>query len=177
MKTFFAPVCCAFLLIAGGAEAAKAPAFTATCPTGITASSDGNGRAMVNGKRPRVKAVGNAWEIKGSGVTISVGGDPLSADYTGPHRAHGVCEISAQSSAPAPAQQPSSRMPSPNEQACLQAVTKQSNNGDVVLLGSETSEANDTVYVGVGQNRAKWKCLVKRGRVSEVSSMTNEGGL
>jgi hypothetical protein len=164
------------LTFAGSVAQAAAPAFTATCPTGITATSDGKGHAKINGKRATIKAVGDAWEVRGRGVTVSVGGDPLSADYTGPHRANGVCQISAGAAAPA-APAASSRMPSQNEQACLQAVSLKTNNGDVVLLGSETSEANDTVYVGVGQQRAKWKCLVKRGKVAEVSSMTNEGGL
>ncbi len=170
-------IAAATLIASAGVAHAAAPAFTATCPTGITATSDGKGHAKINGKRATIKAVGNAWEVRGRGVTVSVGGDPLSADYTGPHRAHGVCEISTQAAAPAAEQKASSRMPSQNEQACLRAVTKETNNGEVVLLSSETSEANDTVYVGVGQQRAKWKCLVKRGKVAGVESMTNEGGL
>lgn len=72
---------------------------------------------------------------------------------------------------------PSSRMPSKNEQACLQKVSQVTKNGDVVLLSSETSEANDSVIVGVGSSRAKWRCLVKRGIVSDVTSLTNEGNL
>lgn len=75
------------------------------------------------------------------------------------------------------AAKPSSRMPSKNEQVCLQAVTKQTQNGDVVLLSSESSEANDSVIVGVGPNRARWRCLVKDGVVAEVMSLTNEGNL
>lgn len=76
----------------------------------------------------------------------------------------------ASSSAPA-------GMPSKNEQACLQAVSIETNNGDVTLLRTETSEANDAVYIGVGPNRAEWRCLVKRGVVAEVMSMTDEGAL
>lgn len=72
---------------------------------------------------------------------------------------------------------PSSRMPSKNEQACLRRVTQVTKNGDVVLLSSETSEANDSVIIGVGANRAKWRCLVKNGRVAEVTSLTDEGNL
>ena len=73
---------------------AAAPVFIANCPKGITASSDGRGHATVNGKSAKIKAVGNAWEVKGGGVIISVGGEPLTADYTGPHRANGICQIS-----------------------------------------------------------------------------------
>ena len=31
------------------------------------------------------------------------------------------------------------------------------------------------VIVGVGADRAPWKCLVKNGNVAEVSSMADEG--
>lgn len=81
-------------VLASNRAFAAAPAFSATCPTGITASSDGKGHATINGKRAKILAVGNAWEVKGVGIIISVGGEPLTADYTGPHRANGICQIS-----------------------------------------------------------------------------------
>jgi len=68
-------------------------------------------------------------------------------------------------------------MPSKDAQACLAAVSRQTNNGDVVLLSEETSEANTLVMVGVGPQRAPWKCLAKDGIVDEVMSMTDEGSL
>ena len=64
-----------------------------------------------------------------------------------------------------------------DEKACLKAVRKQTNNADVATLDSETSEANNTVMVGVGPDRAPWKCLVKDGKVAEVMSVTDEGAL
>jgi hypothetical protein len=67
--------------------------------------------------------------------------------------------------------------PSKDEQACLQAVSTETNNGDVVTLSVETSEANTLVMVGVGPNRAPWKCLSSDGVVAEVMSMTDEGAL
>ena len=67
--------------------------------------------------------------------------------------------------------------PSKDEQACLQAVSTETNNGDVVTLSLEESEANTLVMVGVGPNRAPWKCLAKDGVVAEVMSMTDEGAL
>lgn len=85
------------LALASNRAFAAAPAFSATCPTGITASSDGKGHATINGKRAKIKAVGNAWEVKGGGITISIDGAPLTADYTGPHRANGICQISGTS--------------------------------------------------------------------------------
>ena len=67
--------------------------------------------------------------------------------------------------------------PSKDEQACLQAVSLETNNGDVVTLSVETSEANTIVMVGVGPNRAPWKCRASAGAVAEVMSMTDEGAL
>jgi hypothetical protein len=70
-----------------------------------------------------------------------------------------------------------SATPSKDEQACLQAVSIQTNNGDVVVLSYEQSEANNEVIVGVGEQRARWRCLVKDGQVDEVMSLTDEGRL
>lgn len=52
-----------------------------------------------------------------------------------------------------------STAPNAAEQACLAAVSRTANNGDVVLLGSEFSQAGTSVQVGVGENRAPWKCI------------------
>jgi len=71
----------------------------------------------------------------------------------------------------------SNGIPSKDEQACLQAVSIKTNNGDVTLLRTETSEANNLVIVGVGPNKAPWRCLISGGVVAEVSSMTDEGAL
>ncbi len=54
---------------------------------------------------------------------------------------------------------PSASTPSAAEQACLAAVSREANNGDVVLLGSEFSQAGTFVRVGVGAQRAPWKCI------------------
>ncbi len=64
-----------------------------------------------------------------------------------------------------------------DEGACERAVSQQANNGDVITLSSEFSQANTEVVVGVGPQRAKWRCLVSRGKVAEVVSLTNEGAL
>ena len=61
--------------------------------------------------------------------------------------------------------------------ACLRAVKRQTNNPKLVVLSVETSEANNTVTIGVGPNRAPWRCLVKRGIVADVMSLTDEGKL
>lgn len=64
-----------------------------------------------------------------------------------------------------------------DRKACLRAVVKETRNKTVTVLGTEESEANETVYVGVGKQKAKWKCLVKHGIVAEVTSQVDEGAL
>lgn len=61
--------------------------------------------------------------------------------------------------------------------ACLLAVKRKANNPKVVVLNVETAEANNTVTIGVGPDRAPWRCLVKRGIVADVMSLTDEGKL
>lgn len=71
-----------------------------------------------------------------------------------------------------------STMPSMAEQACLAAVSKATNNGDVTLLGSEFSQAGTSVRVGVGPGRAPWSCIAYAdGTTAGVMSMTDEGSL
>lgn len=79
--------------------------------------------------------------------------------------------------APLPATAPMRTGSQADEGACERAVTQASNNPDVVTLSSEFSQANTLVIVGVGPQRAQWRCLVSRGRVAEVMSMTDEGAL
>lgn len=64
-----------------------------------------------------------------------------------------------------------------DKQACMRAVRKQTNNTKVAVIGALSSEANNQVTVAVGRQRAPWKCLVKRGKVSSVMSLTDEGAL
>ena len=73
---------------------------------------------------------------------------------------------------------PTQAMPSRAEQACLRAVTQTTNNPDVVLLESTYSEAGTEVIVGVGPQRARWRCIGYRdGTTGEVMSLTDEGRL
>ena len=68
-------------------------------------------------------------------------------------------------------------MPPGDQQACLAAVSGKTNNGTVKILDATTSEANNTVIVGVGKQKAKWRCLVKNGKAADVMSLTSEGAL
>lgn len=154
---------------------ANVPQLTATCPTGITVKVNG-GTVRINGEKARTKTFNsNAWEARHNNIIISItkDGAELMVSYTLKGGANGICQVMAEESSSGD----NSGMPSKDEQACLQAVSIETNNGDVILLSTETSEANNTVIIGVGEQRAKWKCLVKNGKVAEVMSLTDEGAL
>ena len=62
--------------------------------------------------------------------------------------------------------------------ACLREVRRTTNNSDVAIIEMVYSEANSQVKVGVGPDRAPWRCLVSNpGVVQEVMSLTDEGRL
>lgn len=71
----------------------------------------------------------------------------------------------------------SSDVSSKDKQVCLQAVSRETGNSEVVLLSSEFSQANNAVIVGVGPQKARWQCLVKNGIVAGIMSLTNEGAM
>ncbi len=164
------------LIASVGLAEAKPPKFKATCPTGIEVRVNNAGRVRINGADATVKEYSaTAWEAKHGGVTVSIGmeGGGLSVMYTGKGGANGICQVTSEASAGSGSA--TAGTPSKDEQVCLQAVSRETNNGDVVLLRTETSEANNAVIVGVGPQKAPWQCLVKNGVVAEVMSLTNEG--
>ncbi|MCB1489022.1 MAG: hypothetical protein KDJ88_16395 [Bauldia sp.] len=62
--------------------------------------------------------------------------------------------------------------------ACLAAVKKETSEPDLAVTSSEFSEANSMVMIGVGAQRAPWKCLVSNdGTVQEISFTGDEGAL
>ncbi|MCR9085974.1 MAG: hypothetical protein NXH97_04420 [Rhodobacteraceae bacterium] len=70
------------------------------------------------------------------------------------------------------------RAPNAGEQACLLGVTRQTNNPDVVLLGSSRIDAGRLVRIGVGPDRAPWQCVAyDDGRTGDIASITDEGVL
>lgn len=72
----------------------------------------------------------------------------------------------------------SARTPNAAEQACLRDVTRTTNNPDVVLLDSSFSEAGTEVIVGVGPQRARWRCIAYRdGTTAGIQSLNDEGAL
>lgn len=178
------------LALSAAPALAKVPYFAAKCPTDIMVETDRSGRAYVAGKKATVRTKNaNYSEIVGAGITVSVARDngSLIVSYTGPNRAHGMCTITEQetveSAAPAgqsPAPSASDDVPKRDMQACLRAVKQKTHNPNVSIIEAESSEANNTVIVGVsvgGPVRAPWRCLVKRGKVAEVMSQADEGAL
>jgi hypothetical protein len=68
--------------------------------------------------------------------------------------------------------------PTAEEQACLRDVTGVTGNPDVVLLESSFSQAGTEVIVGVGPDRARWRCIgYSDGTTADIESLTDEGFL
>ncbi len=86
--------------------------------------------------------------------------------------------VSEQNATPNNAPPQAAATPTPAEQACLRDVTAETNNPDVVLISSSFSEAGTEVIVGVGPDRAQWRCIAYRdGTTAGIQSLTNEGAL
>lgn len=159
---------------------ANPPKFTASCPTGITVKSNGNGKVRINGTKATVKTFSaTAWEARANGISVDFGfdGPDLTMTYTAKGGANGICQVTSGGAAGNAGAGNLTLAPPKDQQACLAAVSNTTNNGEVVVLDTNSSEANNTVIVGVGKDKAKWKCLVKNGRVGEVMSLTDEGAL
>jgi hypothetical protein len=64
------------------------------------------------------------------------------------------------------------------EQACMRDVRQMTNNPDAVVLRSMFSEAGTEVIVGIGAQRAPWRCIAYRdGTTAGIMSVTDEGSL
>ena len=69
-----------------------------------------------------------------------------------------------------------SGMPTSAEQAGLRDGTVQTNSTEVVLLDSTFTQAGTVVIVGVGEPRARWRCIAySDGTAVGILSLTNEG--
>ena len=63
-------------------------------------------------------------------------------------------------------------------QACLRDVKSTTGNYDAVVLSSSFSQAGTEVIVGVGPQRAQWRCIAySDGTTTGITSLTNEGAL
>lgn len=79
--------------------------------------------------------------------------------------------------------QPTDQAGARAKRACLGKVSQQTGEANVTVLSSEFSQANSMVMVGVGANRAPWRCLVSNdGVVAEITfagkndDMSQHGG-
>ncbi|MCX5478683.1 hypothetical protein OSH08_06685 [Kaistia geumhonensis] len=69
-------------------------------------------------------------------------------------------------------------VPKAARNACLKAVAKVTNNTQVAITAMIFSQANSEVTVGVGPQKAPWRCLVSNsGVVQETMSLADEGAL
>ena len=65
--------------------------------------------------------------------------------------------------------------PTPAEQACLAAVSRAANNGEVAVLSSLFSEAGTQVKIGVGPDRAQWNCIAYSDGTTAAVQFDGEG--
>lgn len=165
----------ALLAMAGPAFANNPPKFTARCPAGIEIKSNGNGKVRINDAKASVKSLSaTAWRAKAFDTSIEIGRDGAQVFVSVSNG--DLCEVTSSSAAPN-ADGSIGGVPAKDQQACLAAVSNKTNNGTVDVGEARSSEANNEVIVLVGEQKARWQCLVKNGRVANVMSLTDEGGL
>ncbi len=164
-------------VFAGATSAfADAPEFTATCPNGMQVTANPKGEVHINDHKAEVKTLSSsAWQAHASGITVDIGRDGAQV-FVSTTPAGDVCEVTS-SHAAANADGSIGGVPLTDQKACLKAVAHKTNNKVVAVLDAIRSEANNSVTIGVGPEKAKWQCLVKGGSVADVMSLTDEGSL
>jgi hypothetical protein len=156
--------------------AADPPKFKAMCPSGSEVESDGKGHVLIDGGKAKVKKMsGTAWQAHLGAMTIDIGRDGAQV-FASESPKGDICEVTSSSAAPN-ADGSIGGVPKADQEACLKAVSRKTNNDTVTVLTATSSEANNNVTVGVGPDKAKWQCLVKNGTVADVMSLTDEGAL
>jgi len=72
--------------------------------------------------------------------------------------------------------QPTDRAGGASTRSCLDRIMRETGERNVAVLSSEFSQANSVVMVGVGANRAPWRCLVSNdGVVAEIMFAGKDG--
>lgn len=177
MKTFSlaATAATALILFAAPALAATPPKFAASCPSGSEVESDGKGTVKIDGTKAALKSMSStAWQAHLGAMTIDIGRDGAQV-FASESPKGDICKVTSSSAAPN-ADGSVGGVPKSDQKACLKAVKRKTKNS-VTLLDATSAEANNTVIVGVGPDKAKWQCLVKNGKVGEIMSLTDEGAL
>lgn len=163
-------------LLAPPASAATPPQFTASCPSGSEVTSDGKGTVKIDGSKAALKTMsGTAWQARLGAMTIDIGRDGAQV-FASESPKGDICQVTSSSAAPN-ADGSVGGVPKSDIKACKKAVKRKTNNKEVTVLEATSSEANNQVIIGVGTDKAKWQCLVKKGTVVEVMSLTDEGAL
>jgi hypothetical protein len=73
---------------------------------------------------------------------------------------------------------PNVTTPTPAEAGCLRDVATTTNNPEVTIISSFASEAGTEVTVGVGPDRAPWRCIgYSDGTTAAIMSLVDEGAL
>jgi hypothetical protein len=155
---------------------AAVPKFTATCPNGTEVTANHKGEVRINDQKAKVKTLSSSsWQAHTNGITVDIGRDGAQV-FVGTISPVDVCKVTS-SHAAGNADGSIGGVPLTDQKACLKAVSRETNNKVVTVLDAISSEANNSVTIGVGPDKAKWQCLVKGGSVANVMSLTNEGGL
>lgn len=177
MRTItLATAAAALALLALPAAAATPPKFAASCPSGSEISSDGKGTVKIDGTPARLKSMSDtAWQAHLGAMTIDIGRDGAQV-FASEAPKGDICQVTSSSAAPN-ADGSVGGVPKSDIKACRKAVKKKTNTKDVSVLTATSAEANNTVILGVGPDKAKWQCLVKNGNVADVMSLTDEGAL
>ncbi|MEQ8695999.1 MAG: hypothetical protein RLT05_05490 [Bauldia litoralis] len=107
--------------------------------------------------------------------------EPPAAEAPAPAEAEAPATEEAAAPSEAPAAEPEPQATAADtttvtNDACLAAAKAETNESDVTVVSNDFSEANTIVMLGVGANRAPWKCLVSNdGNVEEISFQGNDG--
>lgn len=163
---------------------ADIPLLNYDCPTNIAVHADQGGPVYINGKEAKLKKFNNnAYEAKGSGVTISLTRNPdesWDVSYTGKGGANGVCKPATSGAASAAGSASGTSATSKAEKACLAEVAKKTGVAVSKLSVTDvmTAEAGVGVTIKVPDADAPWSCLSDaRGKVQGASYTGSEGKL
>lgn len=162
-----------FLLALAAPTFADVPRFTATCPNGTEVKASQHGKVHINGQQAELKTLSSsAWQAHAKGITVDIGRDGAQV-FVSLAPAGDVCEVTS-SHAAGNADGSVGGVSQADQKACLKAVARTTNNRTVSVLEAISSEANNSVTIGVGPDQARWQCLVKNGKVANVMSLTDE---
>lgn len=138
-----------------------------------------NVRSSPSASAPTVARLPNGMIVENRGCRMAEGRrwcQIADGDATGWAAGDFLVEAAGPSAAPpSSGGTDASGVPNAAEQACLRDVTAATNNPDVVLLGSEFSQAGTLVRVGVGPSRAPWRCIAYSNGTTAGIEFMGEG--